>query len=63
MTVELTTPVLNPVLRHLLSSTAGCTFGLTVKRFSAMLVSKSTYMFQIRDEVQLINTQQSAKQL
>lgn len=63
MTVKLTTPVLNPELRHLLSSIAGCTFGLMVKRFSGMLVSKSTYMFQIRDEVQLINTQQSAKQL
>lgn len=34
---------------HLLSSIAGSTFGLMVKRFSATLVSKSTYMSQIRE--------------
>lgn len=35
---------------HILSSIAGCTLALMVKRFSAMLASKSTYTFQIRNE-------------
>lgn len=35
---------------HILSSIAGCTLALMVKRFSAMLASKSTYTFQFRNE-------------
>lgn len=35
---------------YTLSSIAGCTLALMVKRFSAMLASKSTYTFQIRNE-------------
>lgn len=42
--------------RRLLSSIAGSTLGLMVKRFSAMLVSKSTYMLQINDGVTFVNT-------
>lgn len=59
MRVKLYSPVLNPAWRHLLSSIAGSTFGLMLKRFSAMLVSKSTYMFQIRGGVKFVNSLQN----
>lgn len=36
--------------QDILSSIAGCTFALMVKRFSAILASKSTYKFKIRGE-------------
>lgn len=36
--------------QYTLSSIAGCTFALMVNRFSAMLASKSTYKFKIRNK-------------
>lgn len=51
-TGEVTTAALTPAWRHLLSSIAGCTLGLMVKRFSATLLSKSTCMIQMGDETQ-----------
>lgn len=51
-TAELTTAALTPVWRHSLSSIAGCTLGLMVKRFSATLLSKSTYKIRSSDETQ-----------